>query len=294
MENPKRRFGDRRDGYWLRDLDSMHGVTPYLYPNRADNEAFIQERIDLTPLIAYLEKKNAENPNPEFKYTFFHALLAAFVKTVTLRPKMNRFIQGNRIYQRNELTAAFVIKKQFNDESHEALAFLHFGPESTLDTIHQQLYKEIHTYRHTESVDNTTQAMDMFMKFPRWVLRIAMAVLRRLDYYGRVPLSLCKTDPNYATVFLSNLGSIKLNAAYHHLNNWGTNSFFVTIGEKHMAPFYDAEGNVTMRPSLNLGLTIDERIADGYYYSKTVKLLKHILANPELLDQPANVEVDYE
>lgn len=49
-----------------------------------------------------------------------------------------------------------------------------------------------------------------------------------------------------------------------------------------------------MREVLDLGLTLDERIADGYYYSKTIKLLKHLLQNPQLLEAPAKEEVQYE
>ena len=48
MKNKKRdKFGDRRDGVWIKETDPMHAFVPYLYPNRADNEAFISERIDL-------------------------------------------------------------------------------------------------------------------------------------------------------------------------------------------------------------------------------------------------------
>ena len=36
-----------------------------------------------------------------------------------------------------------------------------------------------------------------------------------------------------------------------------------------------------MRNSVELGLTIDERLADGYYYSKSIRLLKYILTHPE-------------
>src|SRR5699024_3103692 len=129
----KRRHGDRRDGIWLRDLDPMHGFTPYLYPNRADNEAFIEEEIDLTNINRYIDEKNAQNP--EFKYKYFHIILAAIVKVLTLKPRMNRFIAGNRVYQRTELTSAFVVKKQFNEQSEEALAFLKFEPDSTLESI---------------------------------------------------------------------------------------------------------------------------------------------------------------
>ena len=55
----------------------------------------------------------------------------------------------------------------------------------------------------------------------------------------------------------------------------------------------DENGNVEMRETLDLGITIDERLADGYYYSKSIRLLKHLLENPELLERPVNEEVEY-
>lgn len=292
QRRPKQKRTDRRDGVWLNELDAMHGFTPYLYPNRADNEAFIKEQIDLTKLMAYLEKKNIGNE--DFKYTFFHAIVAAMVKAVTLRPQLNRFIQGNRVYQRHVLTTAFVVKKTFNDESHESLAFLYFDKDATIDSVHEQIKQEVTTFRKGNAVDNSTQGMDMLLRLPRFVLKLVMKWLFRHDYKGTVPYELIKTDPNYATLFFSNLGSIKLNAAYHHLNNWGTNSLFIVIGEKHKAPLYDEEGNVTMREVLDIGITLDERIADGYYYSKSIKLVKYLLQNPELLELAAEEEVDYE
>ena len=292
MDEQKRRRGDRRDGVWLRDLDPLHVFTPYLMPNRADNEAFIEETIDLTAVNAYLEEKNKEDP--EFKYTFFHIILAALVKTVTLRPRMNRFIAGNRMYQRTELTGAFVIKKQFSDKAKESLLFLHFGEEDTLTTVHGKIKSEVLAYRNEAAVDNSTAYMDLLGRLPRPILRFVIRILFWLDYHGRVPQFLVKDDPNYASIFVSNLGSIKLNAAYHHLNNWGTNSFFVTIGEKHLHPYYDEAGHVEMREALNVGITLDERIADGYYYSKTIKLFKYLMQHPWLLDRPAKEEVDYE
>ena len=293
MEKPyKKRRGDRRDARWLREEDSLHQITPYLMPNRCDNEAFIKEQIDLTAINAYIAKKNLEDP--DFHYTFFHIIVAALVKTVTLRPRMNRFIQGMRLYQRDDLTAAFVVKKQFSDSAKEALAYIRFEDTDTVDTIHRKIKDEVQVNRRADTVDNSTDGMNMLVRLPRFVLRFVMWLLRRLDFYGKAPYSLVKTDPDYASIFLSNLGSIKLNAGYHHLNNWGTNSLFVTIGEKHLAPFYNEAGQAEMREVLELGMTLDERIADGYYYSRTVKLLKHLLQHPELLETPAKEEVAYE
>lgn len=281
--------GDRRDGVWLSDLDPMHGIMPLIYPNRADNEAFIQEQIDLTNLNAYLAKKTESDP--EFKYTYLHAFVAALVRTITLRPRMNRFISGGRIYQRNHIACAFTMKKSFSDDAHEALWFRKFGDEDNIDRIHQCLKEDITNLRKSEVTDNTTDAMAMILKLPRWVLKMVMGILFYLDRKGKVPYDLVREDPNYATVFISNLGSIGLNACYHHLSNWGTCSIFFVLGQKHMVPFYDEAGNVEMREVMDIGITLDERIADGFYYSKTIKILKHLLQNPELLEQAPTEEV---
>ena len=290
MAKQKKRRGDRFDATLLRDIDAMHWFMPYLYPNRADNEAFIREEFDLTNLEAFLAKKN--EGRTEDKYTIFHAVAAILVKTVTLRPKMNRFIQGRRLYQRDDISLAFVVKKQFADEAHEALAFIKFPEDTTIDSLHERIMAEIHECR-SDKLDNSTAGMEMFTKLPRWLMRIVMWVLHRLDFYGKVPYSLIKADPNYSSVFITNLGSIKLNAAYHHLTNWGTNSLFVVIGEKAVKPVFQPDGSYEMRSTLGVGITLDERIADGYYYAKTIRLIKHLIEHPELLDRPANEEVDY-
>ncbi|MBR7187728.1 MAG: 2-oxo acid dehydrogenase subunit E2, partial [Clostridia bacterium] len=286
-----KRRGDRFDATLVRNLDPLHWFMPYIYPNRADNEAFIREEFDLTNLNAFLEKKN-EGLDKAHRYTIFHAVSAAIVKAVTLRPQMNRFIQGRRLYQRDELSLGFVVKKQFRDNADEGLAFIKFPEDTTIDSLHERIMAEIFECR-SDKMDNSTKGMEMFTHLPRWLMRIVMWVLHRLDFYGKVPYDLIKADPNYASVFLTNLGSIKLNAAYHHLSNWGTTSVFVIIGEKGRKPVFHEDGTFEMRDMLSVGITLDERIADGYYYAQTVRLVKKLIECPELLDLPANVPVEY-
>jgi hypothetical protein len=290
MGNKKRR-GDRKDGTLLRDLDSMHYIMPIIYPNRCDNEAFLSERIDLSSLNAYLEKKNAGET--VYKYNIFQVIVTAMAKVLTLRPKMNRFIANKTMYQRNEVSASFVIKKIFADDGAEALAFLHTTGEDNIDTIHQDIYRQVSSCRDNTAKDSTVDTMEFLNKIPRFLSHFLLNILCMMDRHGWIPASIIATDPYYSSVVLTNLGSIKLHSGYHHLTNWGTNSVFVAIGEKKLRPFYDDEGNVTMRDSIDLGLTIDERIADGYYYSKTMRLLKKLLENPELLEKPLSEEVDY-
>ena len=291
MDQHKRRRGDRRDGVLLRELDSLHYITGIIYPNRCDNEAYVSLRIDLTAMNEYLARKN--ETEKDFPYTMFHLIVAALLKTITLRPKMNRFIVNSNFYQRNEVSAAFVVKKQFSDTGAEALAVLHGKDDFTVADVHEYIRSQVQECR-SEKVDPTTDVMDYLNKIPRFISKAAIRILMWLDKHGWVPKDIIATDPYYNSVVISNLGSIKLKCGYHHLTNWGTCSMFCIIGEKKKTAFFDEDGTMTMRETLDLGLTIDERLADGYYYSKSVRLLKYLLEHPEELEKPIKEEVDYE
>ncbi len=292
MKKQKRRFGDRRDGTLIRDINSMHLLMPMLYPNRCDNEAYISVKVDLTNINAWLEKQNAQNPDKDFRYKLFHVITVAMLKTVKLRPKLNRFIANKNIYQRNHIAAAFTVKKVFKDSSDEGLAFLYANDGDNFFTLTDKIKSQIYSCR-SEKKDASSAAMDSFSKIPRFILKAVLRFMRFLDRHGKVPKSLIASDPYYSTVLLSNLGSIKLKCGYHHLTNWGTTSIFCVIGEKKLSPYFDENGNVEMRETLELGLTIDERLADGYYYSKSIRLLKKLLENPELLTENIESEIDY-
>ena len=118
----------RRDAKLVENLDPMHIIVPLLYPGRCDNEAYISERIDLTNINEYLQKKNENltpgNDGDVFRFTLFHLIVCALMKTLRQRPKMNWFIANGRIYERNEITSSFVVKKKFSDSGAEALAIL--------------------------------------------------------------------------------------------------------------------------------------------------------------------------
>ena len=286
----KRRWGDRRDATLVRDIDSMHFIMPLMYPNRCDNEAFMSELIDLTNVMEFLEKKNAEGP--EYRYNLFQIMVTALLKTITLRPQLNRFYANYNLYQRNEVSAAFTIKKIFSDNGEEALAFIHSKPEDTLEDIHNEIFRQV-SYVRKDGKDKSTQSMDMLQHTPL-ILKKALGIgARFLDRHGMMPQSVIATDPFQSSVVLANLGSIKLHAGYHHLTNWGTTSLFCIIGDMKERPFPDDKGEQEMRMSVEIGLTVDERISDGYYCSRSIALLKKLLSEPELLERPLGEKVEY-
>ncbi len=70
-------------------------------------------------------------------------------------------------------------------------------------------------------------------------------------------------------------------------------SIFVVIGQYSRLPFYEND-QVIFKDGVKLGITVDERIADGYYFSKSFKMLQLFLENPELLDRPLNEKLSDE
>ena len=263
--------GDRKDGRWIRDIDGFHFIMPYLMPNRCDSEVYIEELIDVTEMVKYIEAHNSVNK--EFRLTPFHVITAAVGKIIYHRPYLNRFVAGRRLYQRNKITLAFVVKRRFNDEAEESLLVTEIKEDTTLEQISRRIAGDAQTIR-KEGGNDINDLLDKLSKLPRWLMRLAMCVFRFLDFHGWMPESICRGDSNYASVLLSNLGSIKCNAVYHHLNNYGTNSIVITIGRIHKELMADDDGNTSVRDVVAIGATADERIADGFYFARSIRMLE--------------------
>jgi len=287
----KRDYRDRNDGYYLGNMDAMHVMMPFMMPKRCDNEAVLNETIDLTAIDSYLAKKNS--PDIDFKYTWFHVIAAAIAKTILLRPKMNYFICSDRYYEHKDIVVSFVVKRQLDEKSEESQAKFILNPDggSPVDQVHDYVRGFVNFVRKSGEKETVSKQLDSLKNLPRFVWKIIAFVLGRLQYHGIYPKSLSVGDPTFSSVFITNLGSIKMNANYHHLYECGTVSFFAVIGEKAMTPFFNPDGTYQMRNSLKLSFTIDERIADGMYFAGSIRLLKHLLAHPDLLDLDAKTPI---
>ena len=281
----------RFDATYLKDCDSMHFIMPFILPDRCSNQAFFTFQIDLTNLNKFIEKKNADHP--DYKYNMFQCIVTAVLKIITLRSKLSIFIHDKRMYKRNEVSAAFTVKQEFLDDGGEVLCFIHSKPEWTIDDVHNELKRQLLKLKNRNYVDESTGFMDKFNQLPKFISRPLVSLVAWLEKHSLCPKALLETDPYHSSVVLANLGSIGLPDGYHHLTNWGTTSIFVVIGQYGRMPFYENDKTI-FKDGVKLGITVDERIADGYYFSKSFKMLQLFLENPELLEQPLNEKLSDE
>ena len=273
----------RKDGIRVKNVDTVHGIMPFLMKNRCEAEVYYVETIDVTKLLKYLDNIN-EGKEKHDKVTMFHAIITAVAKTIYNRPLLNRFISGQRYYDRKEVSFGFVAKNKLEDDAEERLIILNSENDMTLKDISEKILKIVSKTR-KENSNDMNDILGVVTKLPRWLLNIVMGLVRWLDYHGILPSFLSDGDINFTTVMLSNLGSVKANCCYHHLNNYGTNSIIATVGvirEENNKKFVD------------IGFTLDERIADGIYFAKSIKLMRHILENPELLEDKIGTKIELE
>ena len=271
---------NRKDAKYIKETDPIHAIMPYLMEKRTEAEVSQTITFDVTKLKNWVEEKNKDL---DYKFTYFHAFASIFSKLVFNRPLLNRFIQGHRTYERNNITISFVAKDKFSDDAKEKIIVLEIKPSENAIELGHRMSIDIFKTR-KDGTNNMDSSLKILTKLPRWILRIVARILKWLDYHGKVPKSFTEGDCNYSTILLSNLGSIKSDSCYHHLNNYGTNSIVITIGT------IKKEGN---KDVVDITATLDERIADGFYFAKTLKLAQYIMLHPELLEDKLSSIIEY-
>lgn len=278
---------DRKDGKLVRNLDGMHGLMTYVKPSRADSDVYINQKIDVTNLVKYYEKNRKKDDN--IKLTYFHLFCTAFAKTVYNRPLLNRFIINKRFYDRKHIKLAFVAKREFTDDSEENMSVITVENQDNLETLKQKISGQVKNIR-SSKMNSADKFMDTIGKLPGFLKKIVMGIIKFADNHDLIPESLTCNSIYHASVLVSNLGSIKCGAIYHNLTDFGTNSILITIGEIKDEPVV-IDGKVEIRKMCEFGTNLDERIADGYYFVKSLKVFEYILQNPELLNDPINTEI---
>jgi len=289
----KKKWGDRPGARYIRDVSGLTTLIFHLMPKRTESEVYLADKIDATELVKFIEKKNAEHDN--YKTTIFHCFVLAVARMLKERPKMNRYVQGRRMYERDSISLSFMAKRRFADDAEES--FMQVVPKDTdtIDEISHQIYGDVRGVRkHEHSTGGMDATVDKFAKIPRFLLMLVFRFVRTLDFFGKVPQSLREGDSNFSSVLLSNLGSIKGPAVYHHLNNYGTNSIMITVGTLHKEEIVMPDGTKQIRDVLDFGATLDERIGDGFYFVRSLNLVKYIFAHPELLDRPLSEPSGFE
>ena len=282
----KKRRGDRKDGWRVRNIDSYAKFVPLLMPDRDAASIFFKETVEATQLIRFVEKCNAERKENSSvkKYTYFSVFLTALARTLAMRPHLNRFVAGGRLYQRRDVKLCFVAKREMKEEAPETDVVVSFRRDVCLDDVTLKIQGDIRAAKDTESKDHTTNFMDVLMKFPTWMVRAFKGLMDFCVRHDCFPQSLMDVDAMQCSAFVSNLGSLGLeNVPFHHLYDRGTCSLFLVIGNIYKDQVYVPGQGFAEKDVVDFTVTLDERVSNGMYYIKAVSLFKYYIEHPEEL-----------
>ena len=271
-------FGDRRDAYRVKDINGFQYVLFDFKPGRCDSAVYMNVDIDVTEFVKYIKELKKEHEG----LTFYHGLVAVMAKTLYSRPFMNRFVANRKMWMHKDVSLASSIKEEFEDGSVECLMVIKVGEKDTLLDISKTTKEKVDKIRNKQKsgIDGTA---DLIGKIPGFIRIPIIGFLKWLDKHGWLPRSLMDDNIYYSSAILSNLGTFKTNGIYHNLTNFGSSSSLITFGEIRE----EKDGKYMM----NFGATIDERIADGFYFCKALKLIEYLFAHPELLMEEASKKV---
>jgi hypothetical protein len=210
-------------------------------------------------------------------------VIAAIVRVLYTRPRLNRFIMRGSVYQRNEITVSMDVKKKLEDDGDQMTLKFHFTGRESLPQVKAILDDEITKNLDKNTVDKTTKYIGKLVKLPDFIFRWAIGLFRWMDKHGMLTKKMIDSSPFHTSCFFTNLKSIKLGHIYHHLYNFGTTSIFVAMGKEKVEPYVEDNKELKTAKILTLGISLDERVADGLYMGKSLRLLRDFITNPDTL-----------
>lgn len=272
-------FSKRSDGIKVKNLDAVTKAAPFFMPTRLGSQNLMMLEFRCEAMDEFILRQRRLGNN----YSYTHLMIASIVRLFYLRPKLNYFINHNVIYEHKDISICMAIKKQLKEESEDVDLKFHFSGKENLQQIKEYVDDLITKNTSDDSVYGTTKDADVLGKLPNWLFRFAMKVVRFMDRHNMLPKSLIEASCFHTSCFLTNLKSIKLDAINHHLYEFGTCSIFVAMGKEKMSPVVEKNKEIKLGKVMKVGLSMDERVADGFYMGKSLKVWRDILENPDCL-----------
>ena len=275
-------FGHRRDGRLLKRIDPVIALTPYLMPMRCDAQVFTSFKLDYEKMARYIVAQSDQG----HKITFMELIIAAYVRAISELPELNRFIANKRLYARTQLTVSFTLLKDSEsaEKVEENTVKCFFDPRDTIFDVAERVNSAIEQNRREEA-DNSS------MKLARLLLRPILAntvvgLARLLDRYGMMPKSVMDASPLHTSMYITNLASIGLPVANHHIYNFGTTSTFLAMGSVVRELSITPDGRAVRKRYLPIGVTVDERVCAGVLYARMMDRMMYYCGDPSLLEAP--------
>ena len=285
MENRKRHFGDRKDGWRLRHTQSFFAVMPHIMKDRSDAQVFFDDYIEIEELEKYVRAVRKEHDMPYF--SLYHVMIAAAMRLFVMRPRLNRFVMNGKTYARNRLTSSMTVKHSLSQNALEVCIKPSFEKTDTIFDVYRKVNEAMdNEVRNSESENDTDMIANILNRLPAWLVRVFVNFITFMDKHNMMTEFINKLSPFHTSFYITDVGSIGIPPIYHHIYNFGTTSVFIALGKKEIIPIVSLDGTIEAKKVVRLRVVADERICDGQYYAESFRMLRRLLKKPQSLEVP--------
>ena len=273
----------RSDGKRIKYEDILVKMTPHFMKTRNDAVNQIMHSVRVEDMDAWIREKSEKEG---IVFNYMHVVMATIVRLLATRQRLNRFVVRGAVYQRNCISISLTVKRSLRDEGAESTIKVPFTGEETIYEVKEKIDNAI-----KESIDEDNKTQKVIKKLailPNWLLRFAIGTIKWLDNRNMLPKALINASPFHTSVYVTYLKSIRCDAVFHHIYNFGTTGIFVAIGKEKFAPVADFE-ELKVGKIMNLGITMDERFCDGFYFAKSLRIWNDMFHNLSELEKPYKI-----
>lgn len=274
----------RPDGVYIDNINPYTKIMPHIMPKRYDAMNWCKVEVSCNGLDKFLAEQNANGT----RYTYYNVVVAALVRTLAMRPSLNRFVKNRRIYQHNDITASFAVKKILKDDSEDTTVKLHFKGDETIADVKKMMDDIIAANTGTKVYNQVDKLAKTITNAPHFMIKFVVGLLNWLDNHNLLPASVIETSPFHNSFFITFMKSIHGDYLYHHCYDFGTTGIFIGMGREKQVPVVE-DGEVKVGKVITLGVVCDERFCDGLYYVNSMRLLKDLIMHPDKLLEPIDL-----
>ena len=273
----------RADGKLVKNEVPMYYLIPHLLTERSDAMNMITIDIPIEPLRNYMNAKRKEGR----RISHMALVMTAYAHMAAEFPSLNRFIVNRRIYQHTDFKVSLVVLRPGGGND-DTMSKLDITPKDTIFDVQKKIDDYIDYNASGEEENGLDKLMDIFCRMG-FLLRGVLSLVRWADKHNLLPKAIIDISPFHASLLITNLASIRTNHIYHHVYNFGTTGIAIAMGNMRDVPKKGRDGQVELVRCMPMGVVMDERIASGHYFALAFARFKELLANPELLEQPAEI-----
>lgn len=269
----------RSDADLVRDVPDLRRIMPYVMRTRGESTVYFEQRVDVGNAERFVRAFN--EAHPETRTTVFHVLLWASRQGLAEFPNINRFVAGGRLYQRKGIWISYSAKQRMQKGAPLIVLKREFDPSESFAAMVAAMQEQLHAAKFSGGTNTVDGELKLVLMLPGVLRRVVFGAYRVLEALGMFPRAFIDNDPLYATLFLTDLGSLGLDPVFHHLYEYGNIGTFGVLGRPRAEQIPDPDsGRLERKRMVTVRWSFDERVEDGLYAGYGIKHVKKLLEDP--------------